>query len=302
MPPGPEDGTATGSSHEWSTGRYPSLAPNLLPATARLVNAAGVDAGDRVLDVGCGTGNVAITAARSGASVVGLDVTPRMIELARESARLAGVTDDRSARSARSAPASSDDEAMAESNHAVPGPTLTGTGSVTWVEGDAGRLPFQADTFEVVCSNFGHVFAPEPDRVGGELRRVTRPGGRIAFTAWTPDGLVGELTRVLERHVTRPASDPWAHLEWGRPAFVREQFPAAPLDVQRRIARFRYVSPAHFWREFAEEAGPLSPVLGRLEDPEARSRLRSEALATLEEWFADNEIRVEYLLVRAVVE
>lgn len=253
--------------HAWSTGRYPSMAPNLLPAIARLVNVAGIDPGDRVLDVGCGTGNVALTARRSGAQVVGVDLARRMLDLARDSGLVAGYDD------------------------------------VAWLEGDAEHLPFPDGVFDVTLSNFGHVFAPEPVTAGRELARVTAPGGRVAFTAWSPNGVVGELTDVLTDHVTDPPNDPRSHLRWGRPDFVRDQLgDLADLSFQRRIARFRYVSPDHFWREFAEESGPLSPVLSGMSDAGDRERLRRDAVSVLEDWFGDNAVRVEYLQVRAVVE
>jgi SAM-dependent methyltransferase len=251
--------------HAWSTGRYPSLAPNMLAPIARLVNAAGVDPGDRVLDVGCGTGNVALTARRAGADVVGVDLAPPMLRLARDSAGVAGYDD------------------------------------IDWAEGDAEALPFADDAVDVTLSNFGHVFAPDPVAAGRELCRVTRPGGRVAFTAWTPDGLVGRLTEVLDEHVPDPPDDPWSHLRWGDPEYVRERLPGADLSFQRRVVRFRYVSPEHFWREFAEESGPLSPALSRLDDADARQRLREDAVATVAEWFGENAVRVEYLQVRGVV-
>jgi SAM-dependent methyltransferase len=265
--------TASGESHKaaarhaWSTGRYPTLAPNLLPAIARLVSAAGVEPGDAVVDVGCGTGNVALTARRTGAQVVGVDLAARMLELARENA------------------------------------AVTDHDGIDWQEGDAEHLPFRDDAFDVALSNFGHVFAPDAGATGRELVRVVRPGGRVAVTAWSPDGLVGRLTDVLTDHVDDPPEDPWAHLQWGKPEFVRTKLPGVrDLSFSRRIARFRYVSPEHFWREFAEESGPLAPALGRLDDAAARRDLRRDAVDTLQEWFADNAISVEYLQVRAVVD
>lgn len=253
--------------HVWSAGRYPAMAPNLLPAIARLVNAAGVDPGNRVLDVGCGTGNVALTARQSGADVVGVDIAPRMLDLAQESAALAGYDD------------------------------------IDWTVGDAERLPFSDDSFDSVLSSFGHVFAPHSTRAGDELVRVAAPGGRVVFTAWSPAGVVGELTDVLTKYADDSPSDPRSHLRWGKPEFVRKQLSGvAELSFQRRVLRFRYVSPEHFWREFAEESGPLSPVLQGMDDEAARSALRRDAVAALEEWFGDNAIRVEYLQVRAVVE
>lgn len=262
-----QDEQKEAARHAWSTGRYPSLAPNMLPAIARLVNAAGIDPGNRVLDVGCGTGSVALTARRAGADVVGLDLSPTMLEFARRNTAIAGYDD------------------------------------IDWVEGDAEGLPFRDDAFDSTLSNFGHVFAPNSAAAGRELCRVTRPGGRVAFTAWSPNGVVGDLTEVVTDHITDPPNDPWAHLQWGDPEFVREKFgDEGELSVQRRIVRFRYVSAQHFWREFAEESGPLSPVLSRLEDSAERDLLREEAVAALEDWFGDNAIRVEYLQVRAVIE
>jgi len=257
-----DENNESGAPHIWSTRQYPSLAANLLPATARLVTNAGVAAGDRVLDVGSGTGNVALTACQRGAQIVGVDVSHPMLTLAAENATLAECSDCR------------------------------------WVVSDAESLPFEDGAFDAVLSNFGHVFAPNADRAAAEMCRVTRVGGRVAFTAWSSDGLVGALTDILTDHVTYPAHNPNGHLRWGTPSFVREQLAdRCELTFQRRVVRFRYVSPAHFWREFAEEAGPLSPALRRLDESEARQALRSDALRCLEEWFADNTVRVEYLLV-----
>jgi ubiquinone/menaquinone biosynthesis C-methylase UbiE len=265
--PDSEPAVGDPSTFTWSAGRYPSLAPNLLPAIASLVHASGVDPGNRVLDVGCGTGNAALTARRAGADVVGVDVTRPMLDLARDGAGLAGYDD------------------------------------IHWVAGDAEALPFPDAAFDVVVSSFGHVFSPAAAAAGREMVRVAEPGGRVAFTAWSPDGLVGALTDVLDDYVDHPNHDPWAHLRWGDADFVRDRLgDACELSFERRIAEFRYVSPAHFWRDFAEEAGPLSPALRKLDAPEARRALREDALASLDEWFADNAVRVEYLLVRGVVE
>lgn len=259
--------TPEATTHIWSTRQYPSLASNLLPATARLVSAAGITAEDCVLDVGCGTGNVALTARRQGASVVGADVSPPMLALAEENA------------------------------------TLAEYGDINWAAGDAESLPFGDSEFDASLSNFGHVFAPNATEAANEMCRVTRPGGQIAFTAWSPDGLVGALTDIVTDHVTYDDHDPRGHLRWGTTEFVRRVLgDHCDLTFQRRVARFRYVSPQHFWQEFAEEAGPLSPALQRLDEPDAREDLREDALESLEEWFADNTVRVEYLLVAGTVE
>lgn len=247
----------------WSAGRYPSLAPNLLPAVARLVTAAGVTAGDRVLDVGCGTGNASIAARRTGATVTGLDLTRPMLEGARENTAVADLND------------------------------------ITWIEGDAESLPFRDGSYDVALSNFGHVFAPSPTRATEELLRVTQPGGRVAFTAWSPDGLVGEFTEMLADHLGERVDGSRRHLTWGDSSFVREQLPdSCTVHFERRVVPFRYVSPEHFWKAFAEESGPLSPVVSRLNDSELRETIKQDALDCLDEWFVDNAVRVEYLLVR----
>ncbi|QKY21309.1 methyltransferase domain-containing protein [Halolamina sp. CBA1230] len=259
-------GPRTGVRQVWSTGRYPSLAPNLLPAVARLVNAANVTTGDRTLDVGCGTGNASIAAARAGGDVIGLDVTRSMLEEARENAAVAGLD------------------------------------GIEWLEGDAESLPFRDGSHAVTLSNFGHVFAPDPDRATAELIRVTESGGCVAFTAWSPDGLVGELTDVLADHLGEGAGGSRRHLEWGDSAYVREHVPdSCDLSFERQVLPFRYASPEHFWQSVSE-AGPLSPVVSTLDDPELRADIRRDALDCLSEWFVDNAVRVEYLLVRATVE
>jgi ubiquinone/menaquinone biosynthesis C-methylase UbiE len=243
------------------------MAPNLLPAIARLTNACGVDPGDNVLDVGCGTGNAALTARRSGAQVAGVDLSPDMLRMAERNAATAGYRD------------------------------------IDWLIGNAQQLPVPSDAFDVALSNFGHVFAPDAEAASRELVRATKPGGRVGFTAWSPHGVAGELTDVLTEQLDTLPSDPWAHLQWGDPSFVRDHLPATvDLTFQRRILRFRYASPAHFWEEFAEESGPLSPILQRIDDPGVLETVRENALAVLEEWFGENAVRVEYLQCRGVVE
>jgi SAM-dependent methyltransferase len=257
---------AEATPHPWSAGRYPTMAPNLLPAIARLTNVCGVDPGDDVLDVGCGTGNAALTARRSGAHVVGVDLSPEMLDVAEYNTATAGYDD------------------------------------IDWLVGDAEKLPVCDDAFDVVISNFGHVFAPNAVTAGAELVRATKPGGLVGFTAWSPDGVAGELTSVLTEQLDSLPSDPWAHLQWGDPEFVREHLPnTVDLSFQRRMLRFRYASPEHFWQEFAEESGPLSPVLRRIDDPDVLADVRQNALAVLETWFGDNAVRVEYLQCRGVV-
>ncbi|MGE0723428.1 MAG: class I SAM-dependent methyltransferase [Alphaproteobacteria bacterium] len=134
------------------------------PVAAHLVSFAGIGSGESVLDVGTGTGVVAITAARTGASVTGLDLTPVLLDVARDNARLAGAD------------------------------------AVEWLEGDAEKLPFPDGRFDVVVSQFGHMFAPRPDVAVAEMRRVLKPGGRITFATWPPELLTGQLFAFIGRN------------------------------------------------------------------------------------------------------
>jgi ubiquinone/menaquinone biosynthesis C-methylase UbiE len=126
------------------------------PTAAQLVRFARVRAEDGVLDVGCGTGVVAVTAARRGARVTGLDLTPQLLDRARENAALAQV-------------------------------------SIDFHLGDVEHLPFADNEFDVVLSQYGHRFAPRPDVAVGEMLRVLRPGGTIAFSTWPPELNVGRM-------------------------------------------------------------------------------------------------------------
>src|SRR6202521_3802939 len=134
---------------------------------ARLVRYASIRAGQSVLDVACGTGVVAITAARGGAQVTGLDLTPELLEVARENGRVASV-------------------------------------SIDWHEGDVEHLPFDESTFDTVVSQYGHMFAPRRDVSVAEMLRVLKPGGVIAFSTWPPELFVGQMFAPSARYTPPP--------------------------------------------------------------------------------------------------
>jgi len=145
----------------WST--FAPTAVFTTPTAANLVRFAGVSPCQDVLDVGTGTGVVAITAAAAGARARGIDLTPPLLEVARENARIAGL-------------------------------------DVEFLEGDAEQLPYPDASFDVVVSQFGHMFAPRPERAVAEMRRVLKPSGRIAFATWPPDRLVGQVFAFVGRN------------------------------------------------------------------------------------------------------
>jgi len=237
------------------------------PPAARLVQFAGLQPGQRLLDVGCGTGVVAITAARRGALVSALDLTPQLLERARENARTAGV-------------------------------------DVDWHEGDAEQLPFGDVEFDVVVSQFAHIFAPRPGVVTAEMLRVLKPGGTIAFSTWPPDHLVGRTMAVGGRYMPPPPPGIAPPTLWGSPDFVRQQLGSAVRDLtfDNHTMLSPALSPQHFRANIERTAGPIIKLVELLNatNPQALESFRQEFDAIVNEYLHDNLVRQEYLLARAV--
>jgi SAM-dependent methyltransferase len=162
----------------WAAGDYGRIARGIQTVADHVVRSARIRAGERVLDVACGTGNTALVARARGAAVTGLDLTPELLDVARERAALEGL------------------------------------GDVEWRAGDAEDMPFEDGAFDVVVSSCGLMFAPDQRQVAREVARVTRPGGRIALQAWTRAGGVGRMFAVTGRYVTPPAGAP-SPFDWG---------------------------------------------------------------------------------------
>jgi SAM-dependent methyltransferase len=243
------------------------LAAVTTPTAARLVRFARVQAGQAVLDVGCGTGVTAITAARLGAKVTGADLTPELLELARDNARVAGV-------------------------------------SVEWHEADAEALPFADRSFDVVLSQFGHMFAPRPDVTTAEMLRVLKPGGTIAFSTWPPDHFVGRMFAMVGRYAPPPPPGVSPPVQWGDPATVRERLGAAVRDLtfDRDLMQVPALSPAHVRALGEKSAGPVIRLVQALEtsDPAKLAEFRREYDALSAEYFEMNVVRQSFLMSRAV--
>jgi SAM-dependent methyltransferase len=172
----------------WASGDYPSMVETfLLPLGPRLVEACGVGAGMRVLDVAAGTGNASIPAAERGARVTASDLTPELLEAGRRRAESDGL-------------------------------------ELEWVAADAEGLPFEDGAFDVVMSSIGAMFAPRHQAVADELARVCRPGGTIGMLNWTPEGMIGALFRTMGPFAPPPPAGAQPAPLWGSEDHVRELF------------------------------------------------------------------------------
>jgi ubiquinone/menaquinone biosynthesis C-methylase UbiE len=256
----------------WALGDYHRFATQTIWGLGPLlVDACGISAGQRVLDVAAGTGNTAIRAAQAGAEVVASDLTPENFEAGRRAARAAGV-------------------------------------ELEWVEADAEALPFGDAEFDAVTSSLGAIFAPDHPAVAGELLRVCRPGGRIGMLNFTPEGLAGEFFGMLASYAPPPPPGALPPLLWGSEEHVRELFGdrVDSLEMTRR----HYVErspggPAAYVELFRETFGPVAAIYASLAaEPERLAGLDRELreFATRADSGppgGPSEYRYEYLLVVA---
>ena len=236
------------------------------PAAARLVRHAGVKAGQRVLDVACGTGVVALTAARLGARVSGLDLTPELLERARENSGIANV-------------------------------------EIDWHLGDVEALPFENAAFDVVLSQFGHMFAPRPDVAVAEMLRVLKPGGTIAFTTWPPELLIGRVFALVGRYLPPPPPGVSPPPPWGDPNVVRERLGKAVEGIvfDRGGLLVPTLSLQHNRLMMERTAGPVIKLVEALttSDPSKLAEFRREYEGIVGEYFSENIVRQDYLMTRA---
>lgn len=235
-------------------------------AAPRLVAFARVTPGAELLDVGCGTGVVALTAARAGARASGLDLTPELLERAKQNAALMKV-------------------------------------EVQWQLGDAEQLPFPDAKFDFVVSQFGHMFAPRPDVTVQQMLRVLKPGGTIAFSTWPPELFTGRMFALVGRYAPPPAPGISPPPQWGDPNIIRERLGSGVKDLQfdRHLMRFQALSVVHF-RQFIEtNVGPVMKLVQNLEksDPAKLVAFRRELEELASHYFEDNTVRQDFLMTRA---
>lgn len=255
----------------WASGSYAAVAERLiLEPPRRLIERIGLEPGLEVLDIATGTGNAAIPAAETGARLTGLDLTPELLDHARERAAAAGV-------------------------------------EVDWVEGDAEDLPFEDGRFDRVISTFGVQFAPRHEVVAREMVRVTRPGGTIGLVNWTPQGLIGQVLKAVGKRMPKPPDYASPPPLWGDEEHVRDLLGGeTELELVRETASFDDFDSAEDWVSFTETAyGPLLKAREKLA-PEGRwQELRGELVeivSSLDQGGAGRfHLEAEYLLVVARV-
>ena len=243
----------------WMSGDYDLFSRYMEPDARVFYEQLDVPARCQLLDVACGSGQVALLAARDGVFATGVDIAPNLIQRAQA-------------------------RAQAERLNA------------RFLEGDAESLPFEADTFDVVTSLFGAMFAPRPELVASELLRVCSPGGTIAMGNWTAEGFIGQIFKTFAKFIA-PSGMP-APVLWGNEVVVRERFGSgvSELNMTRRYYTFTYpFRPAEVVEFFRQYYGPTNRAFASLNESDAR-KLRSELEAL---WTTHNRGGNELTVVKA---
>jgi len=248
----------------WKT--FAPLAMTTTPSAAKLVHFAGVRPNQRVLDVGCGTGVVAITARRAGAAVTGFDLTPELLAVAKENAAIAELDD------------------------------------ITWKQGDVESLPFRDGEFDVVLSQFAHIFAPRPEIAIKDMLRVLKSGGRIAFNTWPPELFIGRMFALTLSYMPPPDPKPAPPHQRGDPNVVVQRLGTAVRDVafDRSTQVTPALSPQHYRHLLEQTGGPMVRLMQTLKDDPARlAQFRHQYDELVGQYFDGNLVRQDFLMTRA---
>jgi ubiquinone/menaquinone biosynthesis C-methylase UbiE len=235
----------------WASGDFGQIGVRLQIVGESLCEAVDLHATDRVLDVAAGNGNASLAAARHFADVTSTDYVAALLEQGRRRAE---------------------------------GDRLP----ITFQVADAEALPFPGESFDVVLSTFGVMFAPNQDRAASELVRVVRPGGKIGLANWTPDGFIGRLFELM-RDFVPPPPGLRSPMEWGtEPRLVELLGPdATDIRTTRRTYTFRYRSAEHWIEVFRTFYGPTHKAFGAL-DEAGQQALHAALLAFLGRWSRGN--------------
>lgn len=253
----------------WESGDFGQIAHSIENFAEDFMARQPMWVGARVLDVACGTGNLAVIAARHGCVVKGVDIAANLLEQARTRANEAGL-------------------------------------NIDFTEGDAEALPYANDSFDLAASMFGVMFTPQPTVATAELWRVTKPGGQIALANWTPEGFIGKMFSVFKAHLPPPPPGVPSPMEWGSEPIVQQRLKNGFTNVRltRRAATMCYpFPPAEAVEFFRKYYGPTLRAFESLA-PAGQAALRRDLVelqtrhntATIPD---TTEVTAEYLEVVA---
>ena len=235
-------------------------------AAPELIKFSGVQDGERLLDVGCGTGVVALTAAQVGAKVSGSDLTPELITRAKENAQISNL-------------------------------------NIDFQVADVEDLPYQDNEFDFVLSQFGHMFAPSPEAAVKEMLRVLKPGGVIAFSTWPPELLTGRLFTLTGKYGPPPPKDISPPIMWGEVDIIKKRIGKNVRDITFHRAEYGNpaLSPAHMRVALEAYIGPIGATIKSLEsNPIKLIEFRNAMEDLLSEYFQNNTVIQSYLMTRAI--
>jgi SAM-dependent methyltransferase len=226
----------------WGAGDYAVIGTTLQIVGERLIEAIDLRAGENVLDVAAGNGNATLAAARQHANVTSSDYVGALLERGKERAAAEHLT-------------------------------------VAFREADVENLPFADGSFDAVISTFGVMFAPNQEKSASEMMRVTAKGGRIGLANWMPDSMIGQLFKIIGKHLPPPAGVKPPSL-WGSEARLAELFPGCKVNATQQIFNFRYRSPQHWLDTFRTWYGPTNRAFAAL-DAGGQAALEADILDLL---------------------
>jgi len=223
----------------WASGDFAVIGTTLQIVGETLVEAVDVCAGERVLDIAAGNGNATLAAAHRFAHVTSTDYVPELLDKGAARARAEGL-------------------------------------DVRFQVADAEALPYADGTFDVALSTFGIMFAPDHGKTASEALRVVRSGGRIGMANWTPEGFIGQLFKVIGKHLPPPPGLASPAL-WGTEPHIVQLFgpEAADIRCERRFFKFRYESAAHWIQIFRDFYGPTLKAFAAL-PPTGQQQLEAD--------------------------
>jgi SAM-dependent methyltransferase len=251
----------------WGAGPFEEIAPTLVEMHETLIAAVEAEPGDAWLDVGSGTGELAFRAAATGAAVTGCDLAPVLVETARRQAAQRGL-------------------------------------DVKFEVGDCENLPYPDASFDILTSSVGAIFAPDHTRVAAELARVCRPGGRLALSAWTADGRIGDFFRVIGSYSPPPVEGAGTSMQWGDPDHC-ESLLGADFELTIEPLNTPWVGESgdEMWDEFSHGFGPIVSLL-RMLPPEKAAGLKADVIALFDDSDAGqgNGVMLDrpYILVKGI--